>query len=100
MAVPFPLLAVVAHVVVHAPFTLEIRLPLESEIDVLGVMCGLCRDIDDAILARDRRRFDTAALDDHIAEVLLVALVAARARLALLDQPRPPVLGAGQPIVS
>ena len=75
MAVPFPLLAVVAHVIVHAPFAVEVRLPLESEIDVLGVVRGLRRDIDDAVLARDRRRFDTAALDDNIAEILLVALV-------------------------
>ena len=70
------MLSVETHIIMHASLAVEVRLPLEAEIDVLGVMRGLHGDVDDAVLAGDRRRFDTAAFDCLVADVLLVSLVA------------------------
>src|SRR3972149_10259651 len=97
VAVPLPLFPVEAHVVVHAPFATEVRLPLEAEIDVLRIVRGLHGDIDDAVLAGDRRRLGGAVLDQNIAEGLFITLMARHAALALRQRPGPFVGTADRP---
>ena len=98
--VPFPLLPIEAHIIVHAPFALQVRLPLKAKIDVLGVVCGLHPHTNGAVLASDRRGFQVAAFDKLFATGLLAAFVAGETRLSLAYQLGAGVGGTDQPLVS
>src|SRR4029077_13004268 len=86
-AVPLPLFAVEAHIVVHAPLTVHVRFPLEAEVEIIGVVRGLHLDVERAVLSGDRRRLEAATFDDPLAARFLAALVAGGATPAPLHTP-------------
>ena len=84
----------------HAPLAVEVGLPLKTEINVLGIVHSLDNEVDDAVLAGDRRRFEIAALDDSVAKIAFATGMAGEAGHAFRDLPCAHVAWAHQPAVS
>ena len=99
IAVGLPFLAVEALVLVFRARIRVLRLPLVAQVGILGVIRRLDLEIHRAVLAFDRHRLQRTALDQFVAHGLFLACVAGGAGLAVLDQRRPRVLSAAQPLV-
>src|SRR6187455_2512806 len=96
--IPFPLLPIEAHIIVHAPLSLQMGLPLKAEIGVLGVVRGLYLHLDRAVFARNRRRLKVATLHDLFAPRLFGAFVAGDTSLPLPHHLGASMSGTQQPV--
>ena len=82
-----PLLAVIAQVLMLGSRISIVGLPLKAQIQILCVVGRLYTQIDVTILACDRHRFERAAFDEFLADILLGVLfvVTGNTRIAALD---------------
>ena len=98
--IPFPLLPIEAHVIVHAPFAIQMRSSIESGNRRTRRRARPAPHTNRAVLAGNRRRFEVATFDDLFAASLLGAFVAGETRLSLAHQRGAGMGGTEQPVVS